>query len=234
MLPVLRVLASWVGIILVEYLKLMVRIIKDVAIPIFKKMVVIFAGVLFSAIRSIVLLIKDDWIPVIRSIVLFIKDDLIPAITKFIDVLVSIPSRVKSALNQVIGFFEGMGNAGVGAINSVLRAWNSLRFKLPSKEIFGKTVGGGSLGVRRIPLVPNISIPRLAGGGIVNRPTVALVGEAGPEAVVPLGAGGGGGFGTTIVNNYYVGSLLTSQNQLDRMSVRANNKFARRRSGVLV
>src|SRR5690606_37309472 len=29
-------------------------------------------------------------------------------------------------------------------------------------------------------------IPALAAGGIVTRPTVALVGEAGPEAVVPL------------------------------------------------
>jgi hypothetical protein len=35
--------------------------------------------------------------------------------------------------------------------------------------------GGGSVGV-----------PALASGGIVRRPTLALVGEAGPEAVVPL------------------------------------------------
>ena len=32
----------------------------------------------------------------------------------------------------------------------------------------------------------------LAGGGVVRRPTVALVGESGPEAVVPLGRGGVG------------------------------------------
>ncbi len=37
------------------------------------------------------------------------------------------------------------------------------------------------------------SIPQLAEGGIVSRPTMALIGEAGPEAVVPLS--GGGGFG---------------------------------------
>jgi hypothetical protein len=29
-------------------------------------------------------------------------------------------------------------------------------------------------------------IPKLAKGGIVNKPTLALIGEAGPEAVVPL------------------------------------------------
>lgn len=32
-----------------------------------------------------------------------------------------------------------------------------------------------------------VAIPRMAEGGIVTRPTLAVVGEAGPEAVVPLG-----------------------------------------------
>jgi hypothetical protein len=39
-------------------------------------------------------------------------------------------------------------------------------------------------------------IPRMAAGGVVTRPTLALIGEAGPEAVVPLGRGAGG---TTII-----------------------------------
>jgi hypothetical protein len=36
----------------------------------------------------------------------------------------------------------------------------------------------------------SVSVPALASGGIVRRPTLALVGEAGPEAVVPLSSGG--------------------------------------------
>ena len=32
-----------------------------------------------------------------------------------------------------------------------------------------------------------LSIPALATGGVVNKPTTALIGERGPEAVVPLG-----------------------------------------------
>lgn len=49
--------------------------------------------------------------------------------------------------------------------------------------------GGGGSGVE---------MPRMmASGGIVTRPTLAMIGEAGPEAVVPLGRGGGGG--TTII-----------------------------------
>lgn len=43
----------------------------------------------------------------------------------------------------------------------------------------------------KVPLGPTITvnapnIPHLAKGGIVSRPTIALIGEAGPEAVVPL------------------------------------------------
>lgn len=45
----------------------------------------------------------------------------------------------------------------------------------------------------------------LAHGGIVTRPTVALIGEAGPEAVVPLDRG----FGGVVVNVTVQGSVVT-------------------------
>jgi hypothetical protein len=59
----------------------------------------------------------------------------------------------------------------------------------------------------------NIRVPRLQHGGIVRAPTLAMIGEAGPEAVVPLrgggGAGGiGGGGGANVVVNVQ-GNLLT-------------------------
>jgi len=47
----------------------------------------------------------------------------------------------------------------------------------------------------------------MASGGIVDSPTLALIGEAGPEAVIPIGRGGMGG-GTT-VNVNVAGSILT-------------------------
>src|SRR5690606_33651448 len=55
-------------------------------------------------------------------------------------------------------------------------------------------------------------IPALAAGGIVTRPTLALVGEAGPEAVVPLDRGGIGGV--------YV--------HIERMEVQDGTDFGRR------
>jgi hypothetical protein len=67
---------------------------------------------------------------------------------------------------------------------------------------------GGSVSV---PTVPKVSLPRLASGGIVSRPTLAMIGEAGPEAVVPLRSGGGG----MVTNHYWnvEGSVIT-ENQL--------------------
>lgn len=48
------------------------------------------------------------------------------------------------------------------------------------------------------------AIPKLASGGIVNRPTLALIGEAGPEAVVPLGDDFGGGGGGVSIGEVHI------------------------------
>jgi len=56
------------------------------------------------------------------------------------------------------------------------------------------------------PAPPTSRIPRLAEGGIVSSPTLALIGEAGPEAVVPLDRMQSGG-GITI---NVTGGLATS------------------------
>ena len=54
-------------------------------------------------------------------------------------------------------------------------------------------LGQGEAGAPPAPASPtpptpmSTAIPAMASGGIVTKPTVALIGEAGPEAVVPLG-----------------------------------------------
>lgn len=53
--------------------------------------------------------------------------------------------------------------------------------------------------------VEQAGLVHLAGGGIVRRPTMALIGEGGPEAVIPLGRGGG-----VTVNVY--GSVWSADN----------------------
>ena len=77
---------------------------------------------------------------------------------------------IKRSFNNVI-------NAIIDGFNVMISGINRIQLDIP------RWLGGGSLGFN-IPLMPNI--PQLAKGGIVSAPTLALVGERGKEAVLPL------------------------------------------------
>jgi DNA-binding phage protein len=72
------------------------------------------------------------------------------------------------------------------------------------------------------------AVPALAEGGVVARPTLALIGEAGPEAVVPLDRAGefgmGGGGDTYVTINVQGGDPQAVVNALVRWS-RANGSL---------
>ena len=74
----------------------------------------------------------------------------------------------KSAVNAVLGTIENVVNGFIGMINGVL-------------DVVRNLPGLGWIGS-----VSTVSLPRLARGGIVDSPTIAMIGEAGKEAVVPL------------------------------------------------
>ena len=59
------------------------------------------------------------------------------------------------------------------------------------------------------------AVPRHAKGGIVTRPHLGIVGEAGPEAIIPLNKFGMLGGGTVV--NYIQGSVI-SQNELIKIT----------------
>jgi hypothetical protein len=88
--------------------------------------------------------------------------------------------------------WDGIKNAFKEAINFIIRGWNRLEFRVPGFSIGPIGYDGFTLGVPDIPL--------LADGGIVNRATLAVIGEAGPEAVVPLDQIRGGGLGGPTYN----------------------------------
>ncbi len=96
-----------------------------------------------------------------------------------VKVLDPIKNAFKSVINFLIGLVEGFINGFVKGINIVIGALNKLKIDIPD------WLGGGKLGFN-IPLVQQLSIPRLARGGIIDSPTLAMIGERGKEAVVPL------------------------------------------------
>jgi hypothetical protein len=110
-----------------------------------------------------------------------IKDGIVGAFT-------SVRDRVLGIWDGMVSGIKGAINSVIGSINGFIRSINSIKIRVPGVDIplVGR-VGGFSVGMPQIP-----EIPSLAKGGIVNRPTLAMLGESGPEAVVPLGRGRGG------------------------------------------
>jgi len=103
-------------------------------------------------------------------------------------------------VNGVAGYFEFMANAFITMINLVIKGINLIK---PGKDIgtlghvsFGELGGdnnGGNTGSIR-------GIEAIGSGGIVTSPTMALIGESGPEAVVPLNRASGMGGNTVTIN----------------------------------
>lgn len=95
--------------------------------------------------------------------------------------------------NVTIPAFQGLLAVFKTIFNGIASIWNNtvgrLSFKIPG---WVPGIGGAGFDVPDIPM--------LAQGGIVNSPTLAMIGEAGPEAVIPLDRMGqfGGGGGVTI------------------------------------
>ena len=98
---------------------------------------------------------------------------------------------IRWAFSGIGGFFSNIWNGMTyglkGAVNGIISGLNwmisgldRIHFNIPD------WLGGGSFGI-------NISsIPYLAKGGIVDQPTLSMIGEAGKEAVVPLENNTGG------------------------------------------
>jgi TMP repeat-containing protein len=74
----------------------------------------------------------------------------------------------RSAVNAVLGTIENVVNGFIGMINGVLGVVR----RLP--------------GLGWVGSIGYVNLPRLARGGIVDSPTVAMIGEAGKEVVMPL------------------------------------------------
>ena len=74
----------------------------------------------------------------------------------------------RSAVNAVLGTIENVVNGFIGMINGVLGVVRNLP------------------GLGWVGSIGYVSLPRLARGGIVDSPTVAMIGEAGKEVVMPL------------------------------------------------
>ena len=130
---------------------------------------------------------------------------------------------VNAIINGILGAFESVVNGAIMMVNGIIRAYNAIPLAPNINTI--NPVNLPSVGGSTTPAAGRMNIPRLAEGGIVNSPTLALIGEAGPEAVVPLSKMGSMGGGITVNVN---GGLSTSAEigQAVVNAIRAYNRSA--------
>ena len=91
--------------------------------------------------------------------------------TAIVSVFTSIGTTIKSILNGIVG----------GIINTVNKVINEINFLIGRANGISAKVKGP-----QIPILPKLSIPEFAKGGVVTGPTLAMVGEGGEsEYIVP-------------------------------------------------
>jgi len=145
------------------------------------------------------------------SIFQFIKDKFSSVLSKIWDAIPTIPEFFSLDYWVDLGKSIGKGFLGIGdflidgmkaGINGIIKLINDLFASIN----FSKTIDLPGLDPMTVGFdLSSWSIPQLAKGGIVSKPTLAMIGEDGPEAVVPLsqrnnpgGAGMGGTYNITV------------------------------------
>lgn len=140
--------------------------------------IVAFAKGVWAAIKAYFTFIINIYKAVGNAAVAAVKW-MVDKFTSFVNFVRSLPGKIKGALSSM---WDGLKAGFRSAINWVIGKWNSLHFSIPSFTVFGKTFGGGTIGVP--------PLPQLADGGIVKAMpggTAVNVGEGGQdEAVIPL------------------------------------------------
>jgi phage-related minor tail protein len=137
-----------------------------------------------------------------------------------------LPGRIGKASS---GMWDGIKDAFRSSINWIIGGWNSLRFTIPGVDthIPGVgSIGGVSFGVP--------AIPYLAKGGTITAGGMAVVGDAGPEAVylprgatvAPLTRAAGGGVVRVVIDLPGESDLLRANRKAVRVYGRGNVQVA--------
>jgi hypothetical protein len=173
-------------------------VLVNTAMSIWTTVTTVFTGVMaaFNAVMAmnpIVLIVIGIGLLIAALVIAYKKFE---GFRKVVDTVFKfIAGAVSGSLDLIKGYFSTVLGFYKTIFNGIASLWNNTIGKL-SFKVPGWVPGLGGKGFD----VPNI--PMLAAGGIVTSPTLAMIGEAGPEAVVPLSRAGefgmGGGVNITI------------------------------------
>lgn len=142
--------------------------------------------------------IRDTVAPIIGSFLSVTLGAIANVISSLINIAGNLTSAISGAFTDIKNFFANVKDyfatratsffapfvdAWRSVLNSIISLWNRVDFTIDiTIPSWVPVFGGDRFYIRDI--IPDI--PYLAEGGIVTRPTLAMIGEAGAEAVVPL------------------------------------------------
>ena len=170
-------------------------------------------GAVWASISEAVITAFDDTINHVADLTTRITDALYEGLWRFtewgeditveiIDGIGDIAGKIKQKIMDLGGSMWAIASKmktwgadlGKSLVNGIIGMWNRADLRMPRVEVPDWVPKIGGKGFGGFDIFPDI--PALAAGGIVTSPTLALIGEAGPEAVVPL-SGKGSSFGGT-------------------------------------
>ena len=165
---------------------------KGVCVPFLSYLISILGGALMLAIKAVTVTIEGILI-VVKSAVAVVKaviDAIDVMLTKFAENIKAgfraICYFVINVLNGIIGGIQFAINGVITMINVALSALNTLVSGIEKVlNYFGMSAGIPQLKLEKVSL-KKIDYPALANGGITTGRTLAEIGEAGREAVLPL------------------------------------------------
>jgi TP901 family phage tail tape measure protein len=179
-----------------------------------------------DGVMQVVGSLKDGVVGIFKNMFDLIKDLVPIAAGAALDLAAAIgrglEAGVKLGINAFIGLIESGINTALSGVAKGIGALKGIMDAVPGPNPLGNTLQAAIDGANR-----GISIPRLARGGIVTEPTLALIGEAGPEAVVPLPARGGLGQAVVIENHFHVSQTFNGPANSAELE-RAMDSWARR------
>jgi len=140
------------------------------------------------------------------------------AVDFIVDTFKDLPGLMVDAAIAGVGLLADLGQAfGKALVNGLISIWNMADLRFPRIDVPSWVPGIGGKGFGGFDVFPDI--PTLAAGGIVTGPTLAVLGEAGPEAIIPLDQGGGRMGGPTVnvtvqgsvISNYELADLIQAE-----------------------
>lgn len=144
-------------------------------------------GIVIAVIAALVaigILLYKNW-DTIKAKALAFKNSVVKAFTDLKARVTTIFNNIKTAITTPI---TNAINIVKNAIQKIKNIINNAHLKLPHFKTPHFKISGGKLpwGIGGKGTAPKISVDWYAKGGIFNAPNLIGVGEAGPEAVVPL------------------------------------------------